>query len=44
MAPTQAIPTNCVITVTPATIRTAPMMSNTNPERTIFVIGIIPDP
>jgi hypothetical protein len=39
-----ASPTIWAITVTPATMRTAPIMSKTTPERTILVIGIMPEP
>ncbi len=39
-----ASPMSWTISVTPATMRTAPIMSKTTPERTIFVIGIMPEP
>ena len=39
-----ASPRSWTINVTPVTMRAAPIMSKTTPERTIFVIGIMPEP
>src|ERR671921_161166 len=39
-----ASPRSWTIRVTPATMRTAPIMSKTTPERTILVIGIMLEP